>query len=206
MPAVCVASSRSDITLTQSLVYAASFNAYAPKVAAHYWEKLTPLLAKDKTLKKPFPHSTYPAAAFNLGPCVCTFKHRDHLNCPFGLCAIQALGDFDPTQGGHLILWDLGLYIEFPPGSLILIPSATLLHSNTPVKEHEKRASFTQYCGGNLLHFVDNGFTTQKALKANNPRKFAEMQEKRAKRWSYGLSLLSTLDELVSKEEPTEEL
>lgn len=152
-------------------------------------------------MKKPFPRSTYPAATFNLGPCVCTYKHRDPLNCPFGLCAIQPLGDFDPTKGGHLILWDLGIYIQFPPGSLILILSATLVHSNTPIQAHEKRASFTQYCGGGLFHYVDNGFMTGKALKAKHPKKFAEMQAAKAKRWSYGLSLFSTLDELAAQAE-----
>ena len=163
-------------------------------------------MGKDEALKKPFPRSTYPAATFNLGPCVCTFKHHDPLNCPFGLCAIQALGTFDPTKGGHLILWDLGIYIEFPPGSLILIPSATLVHSNTPIQKHEKRASFTQYCGGGLFRFVDNDFMTEASMKVKNPQKHAEMQEKKAERWSFGLSCLSTLDELVAKEEPTQEL
>lgn len=186
--------------------YAASFNAYAPKVAAYYREKLSALLNSDQALKRPFPRSTYPAAAFNLGPCVCTYKHRDPLNCPFGLCAIQALGDFDPVKGGHLILWDLGLYIEFPSGSLILIPSATLAHSNTPIQKHEKRASFTQYCGGGLFRYVDNDFMTESALKEKNPQKYAEMQAAKADRWRFGLSHFSTLDELVAKEEPTKEV
>lgn len=160
--------------------------------------KLDALLQNDKELKKPFARSAYPTVAFNLGPSVCTYKHRDHLNCPFGLCAIQALGDFDPSKGGHLILWDLGLYIRFPPGSLILIPSATLTHSNVPVQKHESRASFMQYCGGGLFRYVDNGFMTDSALKAKNPAEYAKMQEDKAGRWEFGLSCFSTLDELVA--------
>ncbi len=53
-----------------------------PKLPRITDSNLDALLKNNKTLKKPFPRSTYPAAAFNLGPCVCTFKHRDHLNCP----------------------------------------------------------------------------------------------------------------------------
>lgn len=168
---------------------------------AHYYRtKLDPLLKHDHGLKKPFPRSTYPAATFNLGPSVCTFKHRDPLNCPFGLCAIQALGNFDHTQGGHLILWDLGLYIQFPPGSLILIPSATLVHSNTPIQKNEARASFTQYCGGGLFRFVDNHFMTEAELKANDPTLYAKRQEEKAGQWKLGLSCFSTLDELILEE------
>lgn len=71
-----------------------------------------------------------------------TFKHKDVRNCPFVWCAIQALGRFDPRKGGHLVLWDLKLIIEFPP---VLIPFATLTHSNIPVADGDVRASFTQY-------------------------------------------------------------
>ncbi|KAJ7697753.1 hypothetical protein B0H14DRAFT_3529203 [Mycena olivaceomarginata] len=56
-----------------------------------------------------------------------------------------ALGDFDPDLGGHLILWDLRLVIRFPPGSTILLPSAIIRHSNTPIQAHEHRSSFVQY-------------------------------------------------------------
>lgn len=179
----------------------ASFNAYAPKVARYYKMHLDVLLKDDKNLKKPFPRSTYPTAAFNLGPNVCTYVHRDPLNCPFGLCAIQALGSFDHTKGGHLILWDLKIYIQFPPGSLILIPSATIAHSNTPIQGHESRASFTQYCGGGLFRYVKNGLMTETALKTKNPAKYAQMQAEKAGQWAFGLSCFSTLDELVSKKD-----
>ncbi len=74
------------------------------------------------------------------------------------------------------------------------------MHSNTPIQKHEKRASFTQYCGGGLFRFVDNDFMTEVSLKGKNPEKYAEMQEKKAARWRFGLSCLSTLDELVAKD------
>jgi len=60
----------------------------------------------------------------------------DFGNLPYGWCAITSLGPFDPKRGGHLVLWDLQLVIEFPPGSTILIPSAVLQHSNIPIHQN----------------------------------------------------------------------
>ncbi|KAJ7843592.1 hypothetical protein B0H13DRAFT_1648357, partial [Mycena leptocephala] len=85
-------------------------------------------------LRRPFRRAVFSCATFNIGVNVQTFKHRDVLNLPFGLCAVQALGSFDPKHGGHLVLWDLKLVIEFPPGALILRPSAIIAHSNIPIQ------------------------------------------------------------------------
>lgn len=111
-----------------------------------------------------FEGSAFAAATFNLGPRVCTSVHRDHLNLPGGFCSITALGSYNPTQGGHLILWDLNLIIEFPPGTTILVASAVIAHSNLPVSGGETRMSFTQYSAGALFRYVDDGFRLRKNL------------------------------------------
>ncbi|KAF9439705.1 hypothetical protein P691DRAFT_638068, partial [Macrolepiota fuliginosa MF-IS2] len=77
-------------------------------------------------LERPFSGCEFPMVCLNFGPNVWTFKHRDVQNYPFGLCAVIALGQFDHTSGGHLILWDFDLVIELPPGAVILLPSALL--------------------------------------------------------------------------------
>src|ERR1700761_1401388 len=148
--------------------------------------------------QRPFPKSVFSCASFNFGPNVWTFKHRDVLNLPFGWCAIHALGRFNPKKGGHLILWDLKLIIEFPPGALILIPSATLSHSNIPVQKGEERASFTLFTAGGLFRFVDNGFRTEDELAAQDPVEFARVMECKKRRWKDGVELWSTIDELAS--------
>lgn len=112
---------------------------------------------------------------------------------------MTALGKFDPTLGGHLILWDLGIAVEFPAGSTILIPSATLTHSNLPVQQGEIRMSFTQYASGGLFRFVHNGFRTEKVFAAQDPQGFAEMNELKGNRWLESLNLFSTVDELLGK-------
>lgn len=55
-----------------------------------------------------------------------TFKHIDSTNVPFGFCAILACGSYNYTKEHHMILLNLGLVIQFPPGSTILIPFDTL--------------------------------------------------------------------------------
>jgi hypothetical protein len=173
------------------------FAFWAPRLYQYYCnanEKLDPVLPRPR----PFWRSVFAAATFNLGPSVWTFRHRDVLNLPFGWCAITALGEFDATNGGHLILWDLGLVIEFPAGSTILIPSATLSHSNIPVAAHEHRSSFTQYSAGGLFRFADNDFKTEEELATSSPEKAAERAAEKEGRWEMGMGLWSTLDELVA--------
>ncbi|KAF8179315.1 hypothetical protein K438DRAFT_1769024 [Mycena galopus ATCC 62051] len=74
------------------------------------------LKARHPNLKRPFQKLVFSCVAFNFGPNAWTFKHRDVCNLPFGWCSVQALGKFDPRKGGHLVLWDLKLVVEFPPG------------------------------------------------------------------------------------------
>ncbi|KAJ7669094.1 hypothetical protein B0H17DRAFT_896597, partial [Mycena rosella] len=111
----------------------AAFGIWAPTLYKYYKKYDGALHAHLPHLQPNFAKSIFSCATFNFGPNVWTFKHRDVMNLPFGMCAVQALGEFDPTQGGHLVLWDLKLIIEFPPGALILLPSATMSHSNVPV-------------------------------------------------------------------------
>ncbi|KAF7307924.1 hypothetical protein MKEN_01153300 [Mycena kentingensis (nom. inval.)] len=173
----------------QAFQHIASFGSsmlafWAPNLYEYYRkhnEKLDPKL----TQPRPFPRSVFASATFNLGPNVWTFRHRDVLNLPFGWCAITALGEYDPSKGGHLVLWDLKLVIEFPPGSTILIPSATLAHSNIPVSPEEYRASFTQYTAGGLFRYVDNDFQTEAELASSNPAKFHDNAVEKEKRGKY---------------------
>ncbi|TFK61426.1 hypothetical protein BDN72DRAFT_936115, partial [Pluteus cervinus] len=180
----------------------AAFQQWFPQIFDYYKQRLDRLWAEytqcddGRPLKKNFSRSIYTSAAFNFGPQVCTFKHRDHLNCPFGLCAVQSLGRFDHTKGGHIVLWEAKVFAEFPPNSVILIPSATITHSNLPCQPHETRISFTQYCAGGLFRFVDNGFKTDVQLKADGLELYEKTLERREHQWEEGLALFSRLEDL----------
>ncbi|KAJ3805399.1 hypothetical protein F5876DRAFT_81816 [Lentinula aff. lateritia] len=75
-----------------------------------------------------FPGTPYAALTVNAGPQSYLPPHKDPDNVVHGWCADTALGKFDPNKGGHLVLWDFGLVIWFPPGSTILFPSSLITH------------------------------------------------------------------------------
>ncbi|KAF8147410.1 hypothetical protein K438DRAFT_1626191 [Mycena galopus ATCC 62051] len=177
----------------------ASFALWAPKVYEYYEAHDRALRRRHPDLKRNFNFSVFSCATFNFGPDVWTFRHRDVLNVPFGMCAVQALGDFNATKGGHLILWDLKLVIGFPSGATILLPSATIEHSNIPLIDHHTCPSFTQYTGGGLLRYVDNGFRTESQLAEEDPQEYERLASLKDTRWQFGLSMLSTVDELLEK-------
>ncbi|KAJ7889895.1 hypothetical protein B0H14DRAFT_2336659, partial [Mycena olivaceomarginata] len=195
-----------DLLANKDLARMASFASsafclWAPRLHGYYADYNARLQTQRlqtglPPLHRPFPKSVFSCAAFNFGPNAWTFKHRDVCNLPFGWCAIQALGHFDPTRGGHLVLWDLKLVVEFPPGALILLPSATVSHSNVPVQPGDERASFTQFTAGGIFRFVDNGFQTLAQLAAADPGELARLTARRDRRWEEGLELLSTIEEL----------
>jgi hypothetical protein len=175
----------------------ACFATWAPKLYSYYADHLGRLYAKYPSLKRNFFNSIFACATFNFGPTACTFDHTDPGNLPFGWCAITALGPFDYQLGGHLVLWDLRLVIEFPPGSTILIPSATLRHSNVAIQPGERRYSFTQYTAGGLFRWVDHGFQPATSYMAGlKGEQKAEELLRSANRWTTGVNLFSTLSSL----------
>ncbi|KAF9039082.1 hypothetical protein BJ165DRAFT_1329838, partial [Panaeolus papilionaceus] len=166
------------------------FGSWAPRLYGYYKETLESLLKNDPSLKRPFEQSVFSAATYNLGPNTICFPHTDFANLPFGWCAITALGSFNHTKGGHLVLWDCRLVIQFPPGSTILLPSALICHSNTQIGPTETHYSFTSYTAGSLFRWVDLGFQTMESFKAGlssvQKTEFTKSQELR---WKWGLSL-----------------
>ncbi|KAJ7236970.1 hypothetical protein C8J57DRAFT_1247470 [Mycena rebaudengoi] len=175
------------------------FECYAPKIFAGYRDQKTNFLRHNRGRRFAwnFVNSVFACATLNFGPATVCLPHIDFANLAWGWCAITALGRFDPDKGGHLILWDLGLIIRFPPGSTVLIPSALLWHSNVNIQPGETRYSFTQYSAGGLFRWEANGFQTDEAFEATA---MAEDMELRAAaketRWRDGMELYSHLDDL----------
>ncbi|KAJ3504924.1 hypothetical protein NMY22_g17761 [Coprinellus aureogranulatus] len=175
----------------------ASLKAYVPKVYDHYHSHTVPVRERLRSLKPNWTKSIFSAAACNIGHRVATRFHCDCRNLAFGFCAVHAVGKFDHTRGGHIVLKEPKLAIEFPAGCHILLPSATITHGNTPVQEGEVRASFTQYTAGAMFRYVDNGFGTEAQLKRKDKAKYREMLEKKPARWEKGLAMWSTVDDLI---------
>lgn len=166
-----------------------AFKMYFPDTYAYYQSTMSQLKKEEPLLTFPFV-DTFPSAALNLGPQTVCIPHRDSKNLAFGICCISALGTFDLTKGGHLVLEELGLVIEFPPGSTVLIPSAVVTHSNTGVQMGEKRYSFTQYASGSLFAYVENEMRTNKTiLTKGGEEEKNKWKASRLTRWKERLSM-----------------
>ncbi|KAK7457915.1 hypothetical protein VKT23_010262 [Stygiomarasmius scandens] len=163
---------------------------YFPKVYTLYRNVLDALKEENADLDINFEECCFAAAAINFRK-ACTFRHRDFLNLLFGLCAVFSLGDFDYKKGGHLILWDLGLIVEFPPGCVILIPSAMIEHSNTALRMKDVRHSITFFSASGLFRWVHNGGMSDKDFVASAPPDvLKEWYKHRSELWKTGLALL----------------
>ncbi|RPD55071.1 hypothetical protein L227DRAFT_510691, partial [Lentinus tigrinus ALCF2SS1-6] len=158
---------------------------YAPDLYAYYETTKAKIGEQLPHLKPSFTNSVFAGVTFNLGPKTVTYGHRDHQNIPFGWCCVTALGDFDDTKGGHVILWDLKLVIRVPAGASYLIPSAILKHSNVDIGAEETRMSVTQYSAGGLFRWVACGMRSQ-AVYEREGNRLPSGQD----RWNEGVALL----------------
>ncbi|KAK1221825.1 hypothetical protein PQX77_015360 [Marasmius sp. AFHP31] len=176
----------------------AGYALWYPRNYAEFLRRKRELRDKQPQLKPNFWSSIYSCISINFGPQACTHIHLDSKNVPDACCAITAGGTFDATQGGHLILWDLGLVVEFPSGSTILLPSALLKHSNVPVRGGETRISMTQYTAGGIHRWLEYGGRTEDALKNADCQEFKRQMSMRNNRWKAALARFCTIDELKS--------
>jgi hypothetical protein len=147
----------------------------------------------DPSLKKPF-IGVFSAATYNLGPETVCKPHLDFANVPFGFCSITSLGSFDWKKGGHFVLWDCKLVIQFRPGSTIHVRSAIVTHSNLGISKGEKRYSFTQYTAGGLVRWLDNECQTwNQYAKKLGKKKAQALEEERRDQWINGLDIMGSL-------------
>lgn len=144
-----------------------AFKAYGAKNSLYMRDTVNKLRERDEGLKRSYDLKVgdFPCRSFNLGKQSVASPHTDHKNLAQGWCSITPLGSFNPKKGGHLVLWDFNLMIEFPPGSTALIPSALIKHSNTLLQSGETRYSIVQYAAGGLFRWVERGFMTDKTKK-----------------------------------------
>jgi hypothetical protein len=164
-----------------------------PKVYRDVVATIACLQGQYANLRRAFPGSAWAACSINMGAQSISDDHRDAGNAPGVPCAITALGNFNPDTGGHLVLFDLKLIIRFPPGSTILIPSASLRHGNLRIRHGETRYSVIQYMAGGLARHVAWNFKIQKQLTRSQK---AADSAAGPSRWQDILSRLSTPESL----------
>jgi hypothetical protein len=176
---------------------------YAPKIYSEYVTKLNALQNRYPSLRRNFIRSIYPSVTFNLGPAAVCKIHLDVHNDPTGYCPITSAGTYNPLKGGHIVLYDLKLLVVFPPGSTVLIPSATMPHGNTPISSHETRYTMTQHCAGGLLRWIKYGFKTMKSYGTTKAGRelMKAMAGDPEERLQEALDRISKVDELASDQE-----
>ena len=148
---------------------------FAPTLFKFSQSTLDLLEAMNPDVRRHFPDHPLASTTFNFGPRTITFPHKDLKNLSWGLCSVTSLGSYDPKKGGHLVLWDLGIAVEFPPYSTILLPSAIILHSNTSIGEDETRMTITQYSSAGLFAwraygYMPKGVSTQATTWWKHPK------------------------------------
>jgi len=175
----------------------AVFSTWAPLLKDHYMEMVAALMATDTSLVLPFAVSIFTAIAINFGPKTVCLGHRDRGNLSYGWCAVTGFGKYDYRKGGHLILWDLKLVVEMPPGCTVFLPSAIIKHSNTSIGPDETRYSIAQYTAGGLFRWVARGFQPEyKYEEECSDEEWDAEVKRRASRFEAGLNLFSTLSQL----------
>jgi hypothetical protein len=172
--------------------FLASSRLFSPNIHHIYKHYLDKLYEEYPDQKKLWQSSKMPACTFNLGPTTATYPHKNVANLAWGWCFVTALGRFDHAKGGHIVLWELGLVIEFPAGSTVLIPFIVITHSNASIQEGEVRYSFTSYAAAGLFSWVYNGFRSDADINKDPAVSQEDRQdraEERQSRWNEALGL-----------------
>ena len=163
----------------------AMLKTHTPGLHEYYRDVMEKIHAQFDDLECHFDNTVFSGVTFNIGERVVTYRHRDHLNIPFGLCCVTAFGTYDANKGGHLILWDLNIVVRIPPGATYLIPSAILRHSNVDIAAGETRMSITQFFAGGLARWVECGGMSQGAFERDG-----NQLPSREQRWKKGIELM----------------
>lgn len=159
-----------------------------------YQEVQSQLYAHHPGLKRVHPKNPFCCTTVNFGPQTVCRAHLDHGNRAGGWCVISAWGSFDPTRGGHIVLWNLGLIVEFPARSSVFIPSALVPHSNTLVQPGETRYSVTSWTASGIFRWVYNRFKTDKQWEETATEEDRERRREEGKaRWAESLKLFPRL-------------
>lgn len=153
----------------------------------------------EESLRRPYDDKlgVFPCRSVNLGMQSTSSPHTDDGNLAQSWCSITPLGHFNAKKGGHLVLWDLGLVVDFPAGSTVLIPSALILHSNTSIGHGETRFSIVQYVAGGLFRWVNNGHMTEVDKQAKTTIQEHDLEQK--PRWEKAVNMFTKVDELMDE-------
>ncbi|KAJ6448676.1 hypothetical protein C8R47DRAFT_1204880 [Mycena vitilis] len=174
-PAVeAMESSRSQASVSEERQSHRRGAEWAPNLFSFYVDYMGRFHRHYPDLHRPFANGIFSTCTFNLGPRTCALGHRNFVNFALGWVAISFSGI-----------------------ATILIPSAAVFHSKSPIAPHEHRYSFTQYTAGGLFRWVEHGFKSEEdyfaSLSAEGCREEKILGRQRA---AAAADMFSTIAEL----------
>jgi hypothetical protein len=192
-----VSQATSSVAVRLVMKLPAFFQHYFEQVEKYYYDVTTSVAEFGRkaglNLHLPIPEVPFTSYTFNVGTKSICQPHIDGSNLASGLCLVVPLGDFDPEQGGHIVLHDLGFVCEVAPGSLSLIPSATVTHSNIGIGSEEARFAITAYTPASYFQFFEEGFGPVHKRSAIQNKELGDQ------RWRKGTARFPHIDNFLTK-------
>lgn len=179
------------VDFTHGLVGIDGVEVYFPKIHCLLTNLMEILLSMEGLhLKRPFKRCCYAASQLNFSR-ASTDPHLDFMNAFFLCCGIWNGGRFNYKAGGQLIMWNLGIVVEFPPSAGILVPSASVTHANIPIGPEEQRHSITFFTAAGILRWYFNGFMNDNEFltRASGLQK-KDWAQYQTDLWKFGLDML----------------
>ncbi|KAK7022082.1 hypothetical protein R3P38DRAFT_2532923, partial [Favolaschia claudopus] len=168
--------------------------AYCPTAFEALEDQKAQLLSYDPDAVYPCETSVFSAITLELGGphrILSPFGPHGHFD-PSTWCIITSLGIYDFRLGGHIILWDIGWVLQFPPGASILLPPGLVRYSFVKVRPHESRYLLIQFAGSGIRRFFENGERKDEEFAAEATRD--EFVEREAKRRESHLGALASFE------------
>ncbi|KAJ7020703.1 hypothetical protein C8F04DRAFT_973735, partial [Mycena alexandri] len=125
--------------------------------------------------------SIFSAASFELGGLHCRTIAQGipHRFLPGAFSILTALGKYNHNCGSHIILWELGFVISFPPGASIILPTGVIHYSFVRVRPDETRYSLLQWAGSGITRYLRNGYNMDLDFAQASEAKPAAREERR---------------------------
>lgn len=138
----------------------------------------------------------FAAHAFNLGPYVECWFHRDARNFILGVCPVLVMGNFDHRTSAQFIMVEARLILELRPGDLLLLMSSVITHGTAPLREGERRLSWTCWTAGGIFRWYAAGGRLVGDLL---PEEFRAYEATSSALFDEAWKALYTLDNLKSR-------
>ncbi|KAJ7431197.1 hypothetical protein B0H11DRAFT_2262220 [Mycena galericulata] len=183
-------------------------NAVLKQAAPRLWNDarrvIDAVVSNDQTLNLPMklanegPHQPTAFSELEYRFSVPELPRTEPNDHPPAFRAITSVGNYLYHEG-KLILWQLRIVLDFPPGSTFIFPAGVVRYSFTQVEKPGWQMIITQSCSAGLHGFVANGFDDRYARETRFPTRQAAVAD-RLRRAKEGIALYPTVKEFDARQ------